>query len=153
MRETSDDEFTEDESIIDPLVYKDIDKVKPGNVFKAHQGLITTVDVFDLEVCPINKLYRASISDGENRSNKVIFNSKLNDRIEEELIGVGRVSTIKLEIVEVLQDVLVGIMAYTKICEGPKHIDAAFVGYDYYKTLRTRGCFTPSRMKKRQLFK
>ena len=97
-----DNETSEDESNDDRLVYKDINVVKPGNVIKAHQGLITTVDVFDVEVCPVNKLYRASISDGEKRSNKVIFNAKLNKRIEEELVGEGRVSTVKLEIVEII---------------------------------------------------
>ena len=148
-----DNETSEDESNDDRLVYKDINVVKPGNVIKAHQGLITTVDVFDVEVCPVNKLYRASISDGEKRSNKVIFNAKLNKRIEEELVGEGRVSTVKLEIVEIIQDVLVGVMEYTKLGEGPPHVDSAFVGDAFYKSLRPRGCYTPSRMKKKQLFK
>ena len=141
------DESSEDES------NEDINVVKPGNVIKAHQGMITTVDIFDVEVCPVNKLYRASISDGEKRSNKVIFNAKLDKRIEEELVGEGRVSTVRLEIIEILQDVLVGIMDYTKLGEGPTHVDSSFVGDTFYKSLRPRGCYTPSRMKKKQLFK
>ena len=82
-----------------------------------------------------------------------MLNAKLDKRIEEELVGEGRVSTVKLEIVEILQDVLVGIMDYTKLGEGASHVDSSFVGDTFYKSLRPRGCYTPSRMKKKQLFK
>ena len=150
--ENSEDDEEDDEE--DPLVYKDIDLVKPGNVIKAHAGLITTVNVFDIEVCAMNGFYRASISDGENLSNKVIFNSKLNERIESELMGEGKVTTIKLEVVDILDKVLVGVMQYTVIEEGPTHVgEARYVGSDFYRQLKPRGCFTPSRFKKKQLFK
>ena len=45
------------------------------------------------------------------------------------------------------------MMEYTKLGEGPPHVDSAFVGDAFYKSLRPRGCYTPSRMKKKQLFK
>ena len=137
----------------DPLIYRDIDIVKAGNVEKAHKGLITTVDVFDVEICSLNKLYRASISDGEKRSNKVVFHADLNEQVEAELVGDGRVSTIKLESVDILKDVIVGILRYVKLGDGPEHVDAEYVGDSFYKTLKPRGCFTPSRMKRNQLFK
>ena len=77
-----------------------------------------------------------------------------NERIRNELVGDGKVTTIKLEIVEVLQDVLVGVLDYTVISEGPVHVgDAAFVGNDFYRKLKPRGCFTPSRRRKKLLFK
>ena len=102
----------------------------------------------------MNGFYRASISDGENLSNKVIFNSKLNERIESELMGEGKVTTIKLEVVDILDKVLVGVMQYTVIEEGPTHVgEARYVGSDFYRQLKPRGCFTPSRFKKKQLFK
>ena len=144
---------TDEEDEGDPRVYADIDVVKPGNVVKAHQGLITTVEVFNVEVCPNNGVYRGSISDGENLSNKVLFNSKLHRRIEAELIGEAKVTTIKLEIVEILESVLVGVLEYTVIGEGPKHVgDATFVGEAFYRRLKPRGCLTPSRMRKKTLF-
>ena len=144
---------TDEEDETDPRVYADIDVVKPGNVLKAHQGLITTVDVFNLEVCQTNGFYRASISDGENLSNKVLFNSKLNKRIEAELVGEAKVTTIKLEIVDILESVLVGVLEYTVIGEGPRHVgDATFVGEAFYRRLKPRGCLTPSRMRKKTLF-
>ena len=86
-----------------------------GNVKKAHAGGITTVNIFDVSVCPNNGLFRGTISDGENLSNKVVFN----DRVREELIGEGKVTEIKLEIVEVLQGVIVGIVDFTKMRDVP----------------------------------
>ena len=87
-------------------------------------------------------------------SSKVLFYSNLNNQVENELVGEGKVSTVKLEIVEVLDKVIVGVMNFTKICDGPEHVgEAAFVGHEYYRQLKPRGCYTPSRMNKRQLFK
>ena len=147
------DSYDDLESANDPLIYSDIDVVKAGNVFKAHKGLITTVDIFDVEICKTNGLYRGSISDGVNRSNKVLFDSKLKERVEIELLGQGKVTTIKLETVEIMHDVLIGISDYTVIGKDPEHVgDAEFVGNGFYRTLKPRGCFTPSRMKKRMLF-
>ena len=148
------DTSTDNSEIDDPLINSDVEKVLVGNVIKAHKGFITTVNIFDVSVCPNNGLFRGTISDGENFSNKVLFNEKLNDRVREELIGEGKVTEIKLEIVEVLQGVIVGIVDYTKMREGPHHVgEAAYVGNDFYRQFKPRGCFTPSRMKKRQLFK
>ena len=77
-----------------------------------------------------------------------------NERIRNELVGDGKVTTIKLEIVEVLQDVLVGVLDYTVMSEGLVHVgDATFVGNEFYRKLKPRGCFTPSRMRKKLLFK
>ena len=124
----------------------------PGNVSKAHAGLITAVNICDVEICPLNGLYRGTISDGEKMSNKV-FHTKLNERIENELVGEGKVTAIKLEIHQILQKVLVGVTEYTVIEEGPRHVgDATFVGTEFYRQLKPRGCFTPSRFKKNQLF-
>ena len=58
---------------------------------------------------------RGSISDGVNFSNKVLFNSKLNEQIEKDLEGEGKVTTIRLDIIDILEDVLVGVMGYTVI--------------------------------------
>ena len=66
----------------DSRIYNEIDSVKPGNVIKAHSGAITTVEVCDVEICPMNGFYRAQISDGEKRSNKVLFHANLNKRVE-----------------------------------------------------------------------
>ena len=46
----------------------------------------------------------------------------LNRRIEAELVGETMVTTIKLEIVDILESVLVGVLEYTVIGEGPKHV-------------------------------
>ena len=83
----------------------------------------------------------------------MLFDSKLKERVEIELLGQGKVTTIKLETVEIMHDVLIGISDYTVIVKGPEHVgDAEFVGNEFYRTLKPRGCFTPSRMKKRMLF-
>ena len=146
------DESNEEED--DRLINKDIDLVKEGNVMKAHGGLITTVNVFDVEICDSNGFFRASISDGKDRSNKVLFNAKLNEQIENELVGPGKVSVVKLDITDILEKTIVGVMAYTRLGDGPKHVgDAKFLGDSYYRSLKPRGCMTPSRMKKTKLFK
>ena len=98
--------------------------------------------------------FRASISDGEDFSNKVLFNAKLNDKIKEELVGDARVSIVRLDMIDILQDCIVGVQGFTKLDEGPAHVgDARFLGEPFYRSLKPRGCFTPSRMKKRALFK
>ena len=67
-----------------------------------------------------------------------------NERIRNELVGDGKVTTIKLEIVEVLQDVLVGVLDYTVMSEGLVHVgDTTFVGNEFYRKLKPRGCFIP----------
>ena len=61
--------------------------------------------------------------------------------------------TIKLEIIDILKSVLVGVLEYTVIVEGPKHVgDATFVGDAFYRRLKPRGCLTPSQMRKKTLF-
>ena len=108
--ETESDEDDDDDHIIS----RNIDQVTEGNVKKAHAGGITTVHLFDVDICKSNGFFRASISDGEFLSNKVLFNSKLNKKVEEELVGEGRVSTVKLDIIDVLQDCIIGVQAFTK---------------------------------------
>ena len=77
----------------------------------------------------------------------------MNELIENELVGEGKVSIIKLEIVDILQGAIVGILDYMKISDGPDNIgQATFVGNDFYRKLKPRGCYTPSRFKKKQLF-
>ena len=67
----------------------------------------------------------------------------------DELVGDGKVTTIKLEIVEIIKDVIIGVLVFTVIEEGPRHVgDASFVGYAFYREMRPRGCLTPSRMNK-----
>ena len=53
------DESEEDDEVVedDPLIYYDIDIVKPGNVQKAHGGFITTVEICDVEICKSNGFY------------------------------------------------------------------------------------------------
>ena len=71
-----------------------------------------------------------------------------------ELVCDGKVTTIKLEIVEVLQDVLVGVLEYTVMSEGLVHVgDDTFVANEFYRKLKPRCCFTPSHMRKKLLFK
>ena len=56
--------------------------------------------------------------------------------------------------VKVLENVLVGVINYTKLGNGPTNIGhAKYVGEAFYRTLKPRGCYTPSRFKKKQLFK
>ena len=44
-----------------------------------------------------------------------------------------------------LDKVIVGVMNFTKICDGPEHVgEAAFVGPEYYRKLKPRGCHTSS---------
>ena len=63
-------------------------------------------------------------------------------------------STVKRDIIDVLQDCIIGLQAFTKLCEGPDHVgEARFLGDKYYRSLKPRGCFTPSMMKKKALFK
>ena len=100
------EEASDNEDGSDPLINQNIDSVVEGNVKKAHAGGITTVNVFDVEVCPTNGYYRASISDGKDLSNKVLFESKLNERVKKELV-----------------------LDFTKLEEGPHHVgQARFVG-------------------------
>ena len=120
VEETSD---REDDS--DPLINKNIDSVVEGNVKKAHAGGIPTVNVFDVDVCPSNGYFKASISDGRDLSNKVLFESKLDERVKKELVGEGRVSLIKLEQLNVLEDCIIGVLDYTKLEEGPQHVGQA----------------------------
>ena len=44
----------------------------------------------------------------------VSFNANLNKKVKEELVGEGRVSTVKLNIMYVLQDCIIGVQAFTK---------------------------------------
>ena len=109
-------------------MYADINLVKPGNVLKAHRGVITIVNVFNVTVCPVNGYYRGSISDGDKMSNKVMFSPKISRKVLDELVGDGKVTTIKLEIVEIIKDVIIGVIEFTVIEEGPRHVgDASFV--------------------------
>ena len=143
-----------DDDTEDPLLSQDINEVKEGNVRKAHAGGITTVNIFDVDICKTNGFYRASIADGEDFSNKVLFNSKLNEKVKEELVGEGRVSIVRLDIIDILQNCIVGVQAFTKLSEGPAHVgQAQFLGEPFYRSLKPRGCYTPSRMKKKVLFK
>ena len=138
----------------DMLVNRNIDLVKEGNVRKAHCGGITTVNMFDVEVCDSNGFYRASISDGKDLSNKVLFNSKLNKKVKDELVGPGKVSIVRLDVTDILEKTIVGVMAFTRLDDGPDHVgDAQFLGDTFYRVLKPRGCMTPSRMKKNKLFK
>ena len=136
----------------DDRINKEIDLVKEGNVKKAHGGLITTIDIFHVARCESNGFYRASISDGTDLSNKVLFNAKLNKQVEEELIGDGKVSIVRIDTSDILEkndNWCHGILA-----EGPQHVgEAQFLGDAFYRGLKPRGCMTPSRMKKNRLFK
>ena len=54
---TETDEFTDETSeneTVDPLINEEINIVKPGNVFKAHNGFITTANVFEWLLQSIN---------------------------------------------------------------------------------------------------
>ena len=138
----------------DDRINKEIDLVKEGNVKKAHGGLITTIDIFHVARCESNGFYRASISDGTDLSNKVLFNAKLNKQVEEELIGDGKVSIVRIDTSDILEKTIIGVMAFTKLGEGPQHVgEAQFLGDAFYRGLKPRGCMTPSRMKKNRLFK
>ena len=81
---------------LNSMINEETNIVKSGNVFKGHNGFITTDNV---SICSKNGYYRASICDGEQMSNKVLFHSNLNNQVENELVGEGKVSTVKLEIV------------------------------------------------------
>ena len=85
-------------------------------------------------------------------SNNVLFNSKLNKQIEDELVGEGKVSVIRIAMSDILEKTIVGVMGYTKLEEGPDHVgDAQFLGNTYYRGLKPRGIMTPSRMKRTKL--
>ena len=87
-------------------------------------------------------------------SNKVMFSPKISRKVLDELVGDGKVTTIKLEILEIIKDVIIGVLEFTVFEEGPRHVgDASFVGDAFYREMRPRGCLTPSRMNKKQLFK
>ena len=147
------DSITDDDDDED-LMVNAIDQVKEGNVKKAHGGGITTVNIFDVAICESNGFYRASISDGKDLSNKVLFNSKLNKQVEDELEGPGKVSVVRIDMSDILEKTIIGVMAYTKVGEGPNHVgDAQFLGDKYYRGLKPRGIMTPSRMRKNKLFK
>ena len=84
----------------------------------------------------------------------MLFNSKLNEKVKEELVGEGRVSIVRLDIIDILQNCIVGVQAFTKLSDGPAHVgQAQFLGEPFYRSLKPRGCYTPSRMKKKVLFK
>ena len=69
------------------------------------------------------------------------------------MVGETKVTTIKLEIVDIFESVLVGVLEYTVIGEGHKYVgDATFVGEAFYRRLKPRGCLTLSRMRKKTLF-
>ena len=53
--------------------FDEIDNVNVGNVEKAHNGLSTTVYVFDVRYCNEKGAYRGSISDGVKFSTNVFF--------------------------------------------------------------------------------
>ena len=99
-----DDDDDDDDDALDPLISQDIDEVKEGNVRKAHAGGITTVNLFDVNICKTYGFYRASISDGGDFSNKVLFNAKLDEKVKDELVGEGRVSIVKLDVIDILQN-------------------------------------------------
>ena len=151
----SDSENISDDGVeSDPHINKNIDQVCEGNVKKAHAGGITTVNIADVKVCPFNGYYRASISDGADLSDKVIFDTKLNDRIEKELLGEAKVSIVRLDQVNIFQKCIVGVVDYVKLGDGPLHVgEARYLGAAFYRGLQPRGVLTPSCMRKHKLFK
>ena len=115
----------------DMLVNRNIDLVKEGNVRKAHCGGITTVNMFDVEVCDSN---------GKDLPNKLLFNSKLNKKVNDELVGPGKVSIVRLNVTAILEKTIVGVMAFTRLDDGPDHVgDAQFLGDTFYRVLKPRG--------------
>ena len=78
-------------------------------------------------------MVRGSISDGRDMSNKVVFDEKLYDQVSDELLGEGKVSIVRLDIVDILQGCLVGVKAFTKNEFGPSHVgQAQFLGTKFY---------------------
>ena len=86
--------------------------------------------------CKCVQCDRGSISDGEKMSNKVMFSPKISRKVLDELVRDGKVTTIKLEIVEIIKDVIIGVLEFTVIEEGPRHVgDASFVGDSFYREM------------------
>ena len=128
------------------FIYEEIDTVVEGNVSKAHNGLITTIYVFDVNFCEAKGSYRASISDGLKFSTNVFFDPKLNEDVEDSL--ENKVSVVKLEAVDIVQKCIVVVSRFTRIGDGPINMGGAqFVGEAFYRKLKPRGFLTPSRMK------
>ena len=67
------------------------------------------MNLFDVNICKTNGFYRASISDGGDFSNKVLFNAKLDEKVKDELVGEGRVSIVKLDVIDILQNCIIGV--------------------------------------------
>ena len=109
-----------EEEIPEDLVYREINVVKPGNVEKAHGGLITSVILFDVEKIKGNGLYPSSISDGRRFSNKVIFKDTLTDKVEKELLG--KIMIVKLESTEIIKGAVIGVIDVTILEDGPQSV-------------------------------
>ena len=127
-------------------IYEDIDRVNVGNVVKAHNGGITTVNVFDVKYCTEKGTFRCSISDGFKFSTNVFFDPKISEDVEKDL--VDKVSIVKLEIVEIIQKCVVIVSKYTRFEDGPRNMGGAqFVGESFYRKYKARGYLTPSCMR------
>ena len=130
----------------DDLIYNEIDKVKAGNVDKAHGGLITTVIVFDVKKIKANAHYRGSISDGRTFSTRVVFKDTLNQIVENELLD--KIKVVRLDNTEVIKGAVIGVLDFAVIVDGPDSLgEAVFVGEDYYKKLKSRGINSPSKLR------
>ena len=71
MEKDDNEENSEKEN--DDHIFDGIENVNIGNMEKAHNGLITTVYVFDVKYCNERGAYRGSISDGVKFSTNVFF--------------------------------------------------------------------------------
>ena len=140
-------EEPEEENIVAAdLIYRDIDTVKPGNVEKAHAGGITTVIVFDVSKVKGSGLYRGSISDGRKFSNKVLFKPDLCGSVIDDLLD--RIKIVRLDSVEIIKGAVVGVVLFTVLEDGPRSVgEAVFIGDEYYRKLKPRGIYSPSRLR------
>ena len=140
-------EEPEEENVVAAdLIYRDIDTVKPGNVEKSHAGGITTVIVFDVRKVKGSGLYRGSISDGRKFSNKVLFKRDLCGSVVDHLLD--RIKIVRLDSVEIIKGAVVGVVSFTVLEDGPRSVgEAVFIGDEYYRKLKPRGIYSPSRLR------
>ena len=103
----NDDSEENSEKEYDDRIFDGIDNVNVGNVEKAHNGLITTVYVFDVKYCNERGAYRGSISDGVKFSTNVFFYPKISAAVQNDL--EDKVSIVKLEITEIIKKCVVAV--------------------------------------------
>ena len=61
---------------------------------------------------------------------------------------MDRIKIVRLDSVEIIKGAVVGVVSFTVLEDGPRSVgEAVFIGDEYYRKLKPRGIYSPSRLR------